>query len=263
MALLDFILDNTGAIGNRIKNVRLRAEADRQYTKSLMPLPQHASIVTFDGKVLVFDVTTDLNIAFPTKVTSYPVEDRSTISDHVVNNNPTITISGIFSDASFPDTREHKYNQSETYDLLQGMRDKRDVVQLIAPFKSLDKYTLRNYNNLILTNITIGQSTGQGDALYVDLSFEQIRKVINKLDKVTIGTSKNKTAVTAGDTAVKNTPPVDVATKPKNDIPISIRKPDVPVATETKVLSGSVYPLLKAGAGIMNIPTDNLDSLTK
>ena len=257
MALLDFILDNTGAIGNRIKNVRLRAEADRQYTKSLMPLPQHASIVTFDGKVLVFDVTTDLKISFPTKVTSYPVEDRSTISDHVVNNNPTITISGIFSDASFPDTREHKYNQSETYDLLQAMRDKRDVVQLIAPFKSLDKYTLRNYNNLILTNIAIGQSTGQGDALYVDLSFEQIRKVINKLSKV---------QVTTGDTKTKNTKPVDVATKPKETIPENLKKPTTPVVTETKTTSGAVYPILKAikeGAAIMGIPTDSISSLTK
>lgn len=215
MALLDFILNNTGAIGAKIRNVRLRAEADRQFAESRLPLPKHASLITFEGKVLVFDVTQDITFTFPTKVTSYPVEDRSTISDHVVNSNPTIGVSGVFSDASLKEFRDHKFNQSETYDLLQGMRDKREVVKLIAPFKSGENYSNRTYDSLILTNISIKHSAGQGDALYVDLSFEKIRKVINKLDKVTIGTDKNKTPVTKGDTKIKNTPPVDAATKPK------------------------------------------------
>lgn len=233
MALLDFILDRTGAIGAKIRGYKLVAGRDAAITKKPRS-PQHTTIITADYKVLAFDAATNITHQFSSKVTSYPVEDRSTVSDHVVNSNPTFTVSGVFSDASAPslptktksevsnllskvglsgNTRHHQYTQSETYRLLLKIRDDRKTITLITP---IDTYT-----DLILTELSIPRSTGQGDALFVDMTFEKIRRVSNELTTVFIGSSgaNKKVAATTGDTKVKDAKEVEKGVKPPVPIP--------------------------------------------
>lgn len=200
MALLDFILDRTGAIGARIRGYRLEAERDRAIMRRPRP-PTYTTITTADGKKLAFDAATDIRHEFSSKVTSYPVEDKSTVSDHVVNENPRFTVSGVFSDATLEILSiPNNYKQAEVYRMLLKMRDDRKVVSLLTP--------LDVYSDLIVTNISIPRSTGQGDALFIDIEFEKIRRVSSELSTVFVGSSatttngdKNKKPK-AGDTTV-------------------------------------------------------------
>lgn len=185
MALLDFILDRTGAIGARIRGYRLEAERDRAIMRRPRP-PTHTTITTADGKKLAFDAATDIRHEFSSKVTSYPVEDKSTVSDHVVNENPRFTVSGVFSDATLEILSiPNNYKQAEVYRMLLKMRDDRKVVSLLTP--------LDVYSDLIVTNISVPRSTGQGDALFVDIEFEKIRRVSNELSTVFVGSSATAT----------------------------------------------------------------------
>lgn len=257
MALLDFILDRTGAIGAKIRGYNLIAGRDAAIMKKPRS-PQHTTIITADYKVLAFDAATSIGHQFSSKVTSYSVEDRSTVSDHVVNSNPTFTVSGVFSDASAPstptktksevrsllaqagiggNTRHHQYTQSETYRLLLKIRDDRKVITLITP---IDTYT-----DLILTELAIPRATGQGDALFVDMTFEKIRRVSNELTTVFIGNSgaNKKVATTTGDTKVK-----DAKVAEKGNVPATVAAPDDKTKAKNKI-KGSVGLLKAIGAG--------------
>lgn len=228
MALLDFILDRTGAIGAKIHGYRLVAGRDSVITQRPRS-PRHTTIITSDYKVLAFDAATDIKHEFSSKVTSYSVEDRSEVSDHIINSNPTFSVTGVFSDASAPSLpnkttpsvtklldktstgrngRPHHYTQSETYRLLLKIRDDRKTVTLITP--------LDTYSDLVLTNLSIPRTTGQGDALFVDMTFEKIRRVSNELTTVFVGESKSskKTVKTSGDTAVSSKKEVEAGNKP-------------------------------------------------
>jgi len=190
-------------------------------------------------------------------VTSYSVEDRSTVSDHIVNNNPTFSVTGVFSDASAPNTpsktkasvtrlldqtsagrngRHHQYTQTETYRLLLKIRDDRKTITLITP---VDTYT-----DLVLTNLSIPRSTGQGDALFVDMTFEKIRRVSNELTTVFIGESQTskKAAKTSGNTAVSTKKEVEKGTSPAK-----VTNPLTAAETEKAKIKGAIGVIRSIG----------------
>lgn len=212
MALLDFILDRTGAIGARIRGYQLEAERDRAIMRRPRS-PTYTTITTADGKKLSFDAATDIGHEFTSKVTSYPVEDKSTVSDHVVNENPRFTVTGVFSDATLNiPFIPNNFKQSEVYRMLLKMRDDRKTVTLLTP--------LDVFSDLIVTRIGLPRTTGQGDALFVDIEFEKIRKVSSELTTVFVGSSstnksgdKNKQAK-PGDTSTNAAKEKEAGSKP-------------------------------------------------
>ncbi len=235
MALLDFILERTGAIGARIRGYRLESQRDSLIMRRPRS-PVHTTITTADGKKLAFDAATDIGHNFPSKVTSYPVEDRSTVSDHIVNENPRFTVSGVFSDATLeiPFIPNH-YKQSEVYRMLLKIRDDRKIVTLLTP--------LDTYSELVVTNISLPRSTGKGGALFVDLEFEKIRRVSAELTTVFVGstaTDKNGdlNKQQSGDTATDNAKEKDVGNKPPK-IRTSAFKTVLTSGAEATVRSGS------------------------
>ena len=196
MALLDFILDRTGAIGARIRGVRMRAARDEVLMKRPRS-PVRSVLTTADGKKLIFDVARDISHNFPSKVTSYPVEDKSTVSDHVVNENPKFSITGVFSDAnvkllSVPNS----FTQTEVYRMLLKMRDDRKVVTLLTPIDS--------YTDLILTSFSTSRSANESAALVVQLDFEKIRRVSNEFTTVFVGSTTSTEKKKTGETSIKN-----------------------------------------------------------
>jgi hypothetical protein len=246
MALWDEILDRTGAIGQRIMGYRQRAERDRIYMSRPSHIPLRSKIISKDGLTLVFDATTDLNASFPSKVTSFPVQDKSEITDHVINQNPTFSISGVVSDASANiNTEKGVMSESEFKTHLLNLRDKREEVSIIvANGAGADK----TYVDLIITNISFPRRTGDGVALFVDIDFEQIRKVPVDYTTVfvtpqpkTIGTTSGKTEVDCSvekDVGKKSEIPPTIKSSAQGgtntNIPESIRRPPTGGAVDSE-----------------------------
>jgi hypothetical protein len=197
MALLDILLDRTGSIGATIRSKRLEAARDQALLRRPKP-PTYSYIQTQVGTKLVFDAATDID--FPTKVTSYPVEDKASVSDHKVNENPVFSISGVFSEAMLDVAfTQNTLTHNQVRDALLAIRDSDETVILRTPLDISD--------DLVLTNLSFPKSAGQGVALYVDMTFEKIRRVSNELTTVFVGSSSssgdtNKTQ--SGDTAINN-----------------------------------------------------------
>lgn len=210
--LFDAILNRTGAIGSKIQGFKFKDYTSEVLSDAGNPASKaqrfKTKIITSDNITIVFDATTEVTAEYPSKVTQYPVEDGATISDHVINENPKFSVSGIFSDYSASLNPEKGSTLvSEVYQRLFAMRDKREVVSLLT---SLDQYT-----DLIVTNISTPKKTGQGDALYVDLTFEKIRKV--KTGRTVVVKTGSPAAIKAADNKNLGTKTPDLLRKPEWD----------------------------------------------
>lgn len=210
MAWYDFITDRTGAAGSKIMHQLAHknrdVQVDREKAKLVdqssakrvardlnikYPPPKETKIILDNGDVILFDCATEMNHTFPSKVTEFPVEDGASISDHIVNGNATFSVTGIFSDARLrkPDengesTLPEQPTQSETYDMLRDLRDNRESFSLLTP---LDTYT-----DIVLKNMSMPRDSG--DALKVQMEFEQIRRAYSGTTTVSLISPKSASA---------------------------------------------------------------------
>ena len=192
MALLNILLDRDSALQKRL------------------PSPTRTTLVTSKGKRLIFDAATDISHEFTAKVTSFPVEDKSEVSDHIVNENPSFSVSGVFSDASLNILSiPNHYKQDIVYKMLLEVRDAKKTVSLITP--------LDIYSDLLLTSLSFPRTAGNGRALFVEMTFEKIRRVSNELTTVFVS-KKNSVDSKTGDDKIKNSTEKDGGTKKGGDI---------------------------------------------
>lgn len=211
MAWYDFITQRTGALGSLVGRQLMiqnrNTQVDREKSalakenaarvqrnlNITFPPPKETKIILDNGDIIWFDCATEVNHTFPSKVTEFPVEDGASISDHIVNGNATFSVTGIFSDARLrkPDengnsTLPEQPTQEETYGMLQDLRDSRQSFSLLTP---LDTYT-----DLVLKNMSMPRDAG--DALKVQMEFEQIRRAYSGITTVSLIEPK-KAATTA------------------------------------------------------------------
>lgn len=233
MPLLDQILDRTGAIGARIRGYTLRAERDRVYMTRPAHIPKRTKIISNDGITLVFDAVTDIKEDYPVKITEFPVEDKAEISDHIINKNPTYSITGVFSDYSADmNTEKGSMTQQEFRQTLMKIRDDRKTVSLISPTDT--------FEDLAVSHIGLPRRSGDGVSLFVEMSFTKIRKVSAEVTTVYINSIKKEDKATSGNTSIKTDTGKDVG----NQTPPLLKKPDTP-ATERSALKDLINVIQK------------------
>lgn len=76
------------------------------------------------------DATTQISVSYPARVSSNPMQDRSTQSDHYVVDQPTCTISGLITDIKILRTDQDKPTRKWIDDLLRMTRANRSPVSL-------------------------------------------------------------------------------------------------------------------------------------
>jgi hypothetical protein len=239
MALLSQILAQSKALGADLRDSQFR-DAFAIYFMTLRPRPPtRVVLITHDQKMLQFDVTKSTQHNFPSKVTSFPVEDKVDVTDHIVNLNPDFSVSAIYSDAAegllFTTDR---YTQREFYKLLLKARDDRQLVSLLTP---LDTYT-----DLAITNISMPREADAGRALVVDITFEKIRKVSSELTTVFV---KSRSSGTTGG----NTDPKNAAGDTKTDLATPAEQGEVtPQATDSNYNTGGVGVVRKTAENAAN-----------
>jgi len=218
-SLVDFLLNNSGAIGSRIMGQSQIVERDRILAgkSNLKPTNKNKpdadtrrkqaeqefndvkadadtgyeptrTKLYHDNGVIVFDVVTNFDPKFTSKVTTFPVEDKAEISDHIINENPKFSVSAIISDYSGNMNPEKgSMTENDAYKELLSIRDNQSPVSLL---------TVRDtYTDLILTELGFPKATGDGLSLKIELSFEKIRRVSSELTTVFVkstGGSKAK-----------------------------------------------------------------------
>ncbi len=139
-----------------------------------------------DIAIDVFDIETHTRTS---EVTRYPVENGSTITDHIVNDPITISIAGIVSDvpttifgalAGIGESRSNDANEA-----LNKIVDDRTDVTLVTGLKV--------YQNMVLTSFNVERSANTGSTLTFSATLQQIKVVFTELvDVPAIGELENQ-----------------------------------------------------------------------
>lgn len=225
--IFDQILDRTGYIGAKVRGYELRAQRDAALMNK-PPKPTRSAIIDSQGKIVYFEVAKDINHDYPSKVTSFPVDNRSTISDHVVNENATFSLTGVFSDASSESVKAlNNMTQQEVLEYLKKLRAERKTISLITPLDKTQAIT-----DLVIKNLSFPRSSDTGRSLVVNIEFEQIRLV-------SAGTTT--IPVREADTKTKTTEQVKAGDKPAQTSS---------EAVEDKKPQGIVYTVLGDTVGV-------------
>ncbi len=102
-------------------------------------------------------------------VTQHPVEDGADITDHVRIKPETISITGVVTNtpliflASF---RESPTRAEEAYETMRELLRNREPISVIT--------TLRQYDNMILTNMQTSRDARTGNVVQCTLNFQEI-----------------------------------------------------------------------------------------
>lgn len=135
-----------------------------------------------------FDSTVEVSTEFGGSLSTHPVESGARITDHFTRENPVFSVRGVTSNTpvfpvgggtrSFGATyQRNEFNAVEgggkrtknLYDVLTTMYGNGSVFTLVCDLDS--------YDNCIIKSMGFSQTSDKAEALYVDLTVEQIRVV--------------------------------------------------------------------------------------
>lgn len=103
--------------------------------------------------------------SYSSRITSYPVEDGTIISDHIVNDPDIVTVSGIVSDT--PLSILFFSNRSITaFNRLIQIHKNREVVRLVTGIKV--------YEDMALVSLDVPRDLKSGQSLRFNLKFQKI-----------------------------------------------------------------------------------------
>lgn len=205
-------------------------------------------IKTENGDVITFDSILSFSESYKGSVSSHPLEDGTTISDHVVSDNIRFRIQGVVSDYNFWNPLKNSlgsipaYNYprqdsgmiitpngtaqelsnvtipndfstttgesvKSTADMIRerliAIQRNAEVVSLIGYLVGGEDPVVKLWPNCIITDLSFDQSPDSGDAIYPNMSLEQVKLVQVKVtqansDKIVVASVANQAAATDG-----------------------------------------------------------------
>lgn len=156
-----------------------------------------------DNVAIFFDSISDVSYSFPVEKSSYAVEDGTTMSDHAVIKDKSVSFTGIITSSPHiirkenyidrntdPDTPRESMRPAAAVQALIEMRDKRQLVSLVSEDAGL-------LENFIMTKCEVKRSSSSGDCITIDCTFEEFRtfkvKMVENAGVFTNSKKVNKT----------------------------------------------------------------------
>lgn len=128
---------------------------------------------------LSLDCTSDFSHNLPVTVTKHPIEDGTSISDHVINENMTFSVTGVVVDNKIADFN-HSMTMEQAFSFLENLRTQRITVSLLT-------YN-RKYSNLVISGLSFPKSLAE-KVLNVQIDLEQIRVVSSTFTTTPVASS--------------------------------------------------------------------------
>lgn len=125
-----------------------------------------ATLTGQNSPELVFDLTVSESYANIATVTQHPVEEGANITDHIRIEPQKLTMTCMFTDAPIHTSGGIDRSKGLYASLLQLFNTK-EVLTIVTGLKSLE--------NMVITAITTPRNQGTEGAVYVDISFMEIR----------------------------------------------------------------------------------------
>ena len=174
----------------------------------LMSAINALTVVDFKVGSFQFDLLTEENHESSVDVTENPIERGAPTTDHIIDRNDTLTVSGIILSHRATGGGGSSSRKKDIYESLLQIKDAKQPVVV--------KTTLKQYKNMVLTGV--GAVQGDTDRLDVVLNFREIGIVETE---------------TAGGLVVPSASPAPAPkAPPKNNpsTPKPVKKADAPTA---------------------------------
>ncbi|ODN41181.1 phage baseplate protein [Piscirickettsia litoralis] len=159
-----------------------------------------------DKKSIYIDFLDSKHKKYRNKVTKFPVEDGSPITDDIINENPVINIKGIVSASPITFLSSlAPYSIDITSSLKKGevvthkYTSPQDAEKILVDFwESRKTVTLainneQKVHNAAIADLDIKSDSETGDSLFVELKLEIIKKVVSKTTTVPDNIADQKT----------------------------------------------------------------------
>lgn len=115
--------------------------------------------------VIELDVSISEDHKYTSKVTSFPIENGTNVSDHIINLPEIVTIEGIVSDTPLNIFSLGNRSIDAFNSLVQIHRDKK-IVTLVTGIKV--------YQNMVMTVLNVPRSLETGQSLTFNLEFQKV-----------------------------------------------------------------------------------------
>ena len=139
---------------------------------SLMTKKKYAKI-----EQLVLDASIEEMHTMTSKISQFPVEDGSTISDNIYNEPEKISIQGVITSTPLPNSPNYFFGSAENaprdaYDYLCRLRKNKELITVTTD--------LMVYKNMGITSIRIPKNTKVGGSLQFTIELEKVNIVSSK-----------------------------------------------------------------------------------
>jgi len=119
------------------------------------------------GKVgsVELDVTLREDHKYSSRVTTYPIEEGSSLSDHIINEPTIVVLEGIVTDT--PLSILSAFNRSvDSFNRLIEIHNRREIVQVVTGLKV--------YNNMAITVLDVPREVTTGQSLRFTIELQEI-----------------------------------------------------------------------------------------
>lgn len=114
---------------------------------------------------------------FESRVTQLPVEDGSSMTDHIQNAPDSVTLQGFVTNSPIQELVESGPRNGETaFEALERIHRTREPVRVFT--------TLKEYKDMALVSLDVPKGPDTGDALRFSATFQNIRKVSSQVVQV-------------------------------------------------------------------------------
>jgi hypothetical protein len=124
-----------------------------------------------DGTILFPDCTMSIEHRFENEVTEHPIDGKANVSDHVVNKNQTISISGIYNTFNIVqytgDAVGAQNRVARAYAQLLRLRNDKVRFSIVSRYDT--------YNNCVIKSLTIPIAPDNGNSLIFNMEVVQVR----------------------------------------------------------------------------------------
>lgn len=202
-----------------------------------------------DANILSFDTMLTEEHKFTSKVTSYPVENGTIVSDHILKYPVTINLSGYVTDTplSFLAILASFNRSTAAFDRLVQLHKNRAVFKVVTG--------IRVYENMTITQLDVPRSIKTGQALVFNIQLQEIiySDILNQrlsLTNIFVGTQQIRSNdVVAENTNIPNLqydPPNSLKDEASTNVNLGVQSL-APIPVPTQVNTREMYLLIKNG----------------
>lgn len=209
--------------------------ANRKYAQSQINMTAEGP--TIGANLITFDTMVSEEHKFASRVTYYPIERGTIVSDHIFNQPEMVNLSGLITDT--PLNIFAPFNRSvAAFNTLIQIYERRQIVDVVTG--------IRVYRNMAITSLDVPRTVKTGQTLTFNIQLQKIRyddEIVNAVSQGNVfggvldTTPRNIVAENTNIPLIQNDPPFSLKDQATSQTNVGVQSlASIPAAVRPNVL---------------------------